>query len=290
MRRNNLEKIKLKDFEEVTSFFDEFKKASNELKSAGGTITEEEKLRYMLRVLPSSYSHIGDLVDVIPEKERTVEYLMSKIKLKSIEEKDNRAPQASSVFSTDMCGKCYSCGEAGHMQASCPRGAAQNGRGRGSFRNRGSSRGNYQRGNGRSFQRGGGHGGNYARGRSRGRGAANSSLLSHQERSNEHNVPSNAFITEVNESQVKSDLRLDYENSINWIIDSGCTDLIINVDNVFDEYVELKQPVDVKLGDGHVLKATKVGKVNVIFQVYGSDVRVTLCNVFLCQRYEKESY
>lgn len=47
--RNNLENIKLKNFSEVTTFFDEFEKAVNELKAAGAKITEQEKLRYMLK-------------------------------------------------------------------------------------------------------------------------------------------------------------------------------------------------------------------------------------------------
>ena len=40
---------------------------------------------YMSKAVPSTYSHIGDLIDVFAEKERTVEYLKSKIKLKSLE-------------------------------------------------------------------------------------------------------------------------------------------------------------------------------------------------------------
>ena len=48
----------------MTSFFDEFEKATNELKASEGLITEQEKLRYMLKALPSSHSYIGDLIDV----------------------------------------------------------------------------------------------------------------------------------------------------------------------------------------------------------------------------------
>jgi len=42
----------------------------------------------MLKALPRTYSHIEDLIDVLPKKDRTVEYLKSKIKLKSVEEKN----------------------------------------------------------------------------------------------------------------------------------------------------------------------------------------------------------
>lgn len=85
--RGNLENIKLKNFSNPATFFDEFEKAVNELKGAGATITEQEKLNYMIKALPPSYSHIGDLMDILPEEERTVEYLQNKIKIKSMEKK-----------------------------------------------------------------------------------------------------------------------------------------------------------------------------------------------------------
>jgi len=85
--RNSLESIKLKNYSDVTTFFDEFEKAVNELKAAGAKVTEQEKLNYMLKALPTSYSHI-DLIDVLPERDRTVEYLKGKIKLKALEKKN----------------------------------------------------------------------------------------------------------------------------------------------------------------------------------------------------------
>ncbi|XP_035226543.1 uncharacterized protein LOC118198870 [Stegodyphus dumicola] len=87
--RNNLECVKLKNYPDVNIFFNDFEKYVNELKHAGATVTEQEKLNYMLRALPSNYSHIGDLIDVLPEKDRTVDYLKSKIKSKLLEEKND---------------------------------------------------------------------------------------------------------------------------------------------------------------------------------------------------------
>lgn len=55
----------------------------NELKTAGAKVTdcEKEKMNYMLRTLPESLSHIGDLVDVLKEEDQTVEYVKSKIRM-----------------------------------------------------------------------------------------------------------------------------------------------------------------------------------------------------------------
>ena len=68
VRRNHLENVKLKNYPDICSFFDDFEKCFNDLIQAGATVTEEEKLNYMLRALPSKYSHIGDIIDVLPEK------------------------------------------------------------------------------------------------------------------------------------------------------------------------------------------------------------------------------
>jgi len=51
--RNKLEKLRLNDYEESSTFFTEFEKLINELKSAGTTVTQREKYNYMLRTLPA---------------------------------------------------------------------------------------------------------------------------------------------------------------------------------------------------------------------------------------------
>jgi len=127
--RNSLESIKVKNYSDVTTFFDEFEKAVNELKAAGAKVTEQEKLNYMLKALPRSYSHIGDLIDVLPERNRTVEYLKGKIKLKALEKKNesegneevanNNSNAFTAVNSTTISKKqnsCYKCGKVGHFQ------------------------------------------------------------------------------------------------------------------------------------------------------------------------------
>lgn len=42
----------------------------------------------------------------------------------------------------------------------------------------------------------------------------------------------------------------------------------------------LEKPVDVKLGDGRIVTATKIGRINTSFQIYNRDCQVTLYNVF----------
>ena len=60
--RNKLERMKLKDFSDSVEFFKEFQKSVNGLKEAGVNVSEKEKMNYMLRTLPDSLRHIGDLI------------------------------------------------------------------------------------------------------------------------------------------------------------------------------------------------------------------------------------
>ena len=48
-------------------FFDKFDEAVNELKAAGGTVTKGETVKYMIRALYVEFSHIGYLIDLVPE-------------------------------------------------------------------------------------------------------------------------------------------------------------------------------------------------------------------------------
>jgi len=71
---NKLEKLRLKEYEESSTFFTEFEKLINELKSAGATVTQRKKLKYMLRTLPDSLNYIGDLINALKEANQTCEF------------------------------------------------------------------------------------------------------------------------------------------------------------------------------------------------------------------------
>ncbi|KYN30750.1 Copia protein [Trachymyrmex septentrionalis] len=120
--RNKLEKIKLKDYEESSTFFTEFEKLINELKGAGATVTEREKLNYMLRTLPNSLSYIGDLIDAVKESDQTCEFLKNKITMWETREKNDNGQSQSkkSAFKSerkDLEKTCFGCGKPGHIKA-----------------------------------------------------------------------------------------------------------------------------------------------------------------------------
>ena len=76
-------------------------------------------------------------------------------------------------------------------------------------------------------------------------------------------------------------------NEINWLLDSGCMDHIVNNENYFCNHIELRNPIDVKLPDGKILKATKLGTVKTIFKNYYNKVQVELKKVYFVEGIKK---
>ncbi|CAK1597248.1 unnamed protein product [Parnassius mnemosyne] len=245
--QHNLKSVKLKNYSEVSLFFDDFEKSVNELKQAGATISETEKLNYMLKALPVSYSYIGDLIDDLPEGERTVDYLKSKIKLKNTENVSETLNDTSNAFKADAkpLYNCFSCGKLGHLRRDCKSGNVN--------RDRGHSFSHYR---GRSFSgyRGGGFSGYRGRGsyNNRGRGSGNYHHNNQESQGNSFHttIANNTYTTSENDKTKKG--------QINWLLDSGCTDHIINIDEYFNSCEILNKPVKVKIRDGTILEATKI--------------------------------
>jgi hypothetical protein len=67
---------------------------------------------------------------------------------------------------------------------------------------------------------------------------------------------------------------------VNWLLDNGCTDHIINNDEYFDECIELREPVKIYLGDNSVVKVTKVGNAISCFETFSKRNEIVMKNVF----------
>ena len=64
------------------------------------------------------------------------------------------------------------------------------------------------------------------------------------------------------------------------MLDSGCSDHIINNENYFENCIELKEPVNIYVADNRPIKATSIGTVVSYFNASGKNNEVKMSNVF----------
>ena len=268
----------------MSKFYNEFEKLITELKNAGATIDKKEKLNDMLRTLPSSLYHIGDLVDVLPEQERTVDYVTEKIKMYEYREKEENQNSRSknrnsNVFKVEKGkdGTCYRCGKPGYFQYECTskgRNSWRGSRGGGQQQARGGACFQQQRRDGDSHSRG--HGRYCSRGNcgyhSKGRGQRGRGGQQRQDR-----PEPNVFITKVEVSENNNVEVNNCENKLEWILDSGCSVHIVNDDKYFVKFKKLENLINVKVGDGRTLKATSIGDIKTKFVTNYNKPEINKC-------------
>ena len=276
--------MKLDNYSDSATFLSEFEKAVNELKSAGAQINEKEKLNYMLNTLPNSYSYIGDLIDALKPEDQTVAYVKNKIEIAEKKQQDEHGERKTNAFAAKKEG-CYTCGGM-HFARDCTKNKGEYSAWRGSSRGRGYCRGsgNYSRNSGSRVNGGfrGANGGYSGRGynaRSRGnfrgqRGRA-AAAATHEQRE----VGANVWVATAH-AVCSSELNKLSKCEINWLLDSGCMDHVINNDKYFDNFIELKEPVNNYLGDNRSIKATKIGNVISYFEAFEKLNEVNINNVF----------
>lgn len=305
--RRKLDTLKFSDYTETSEFFSEFEKLINELKSAGATVTEREKMDYMLRTLPISMSYIGNLIDSVKEDDQTTEYVKNKITVherqfsQDEEQKKSSESTAFKVENKNNTKVCYKCGKPGHLQRQCWNPTPHQSQSRG--------RSNENRGKGYAQQEGASHRpqsqdqyyNNNNRGRGRAyRGRANWHQQSWHQQKNRGNNTGASYSESVSTdgeafcSTGKNKVKGNVNNNVNtseinvstkeieWILDSGCSDHIVNNVNYFSTCIDLDNPFKVKIGDGKILTATKVGKVNMNFEEFNKEVVVN--NVFYIEQ------
>lgn len=91
----------------------------------------------------------------------------------------------------------------------------------------------------------------------------------------------NCFYVEVNVSSIVKSVPASTDNTDNivWLLDSGCSNHIFNDESYFENFTLLNKPIEVKLGDGKKLLATKLGNVRSSFKVEDRFISVDIQNV-----------
>ena len=195
--------------------------------------------------------------------------------------KDENIKKKSNAFMAESEKKkseviCHNCGKAGHYKRECHYNSqsgnneqwkkAQSARGRG-----GAVRGNFKRG--------------AWRGRAGFRGNSSSQTSNgYRENQQDYNNASgsSAWVTTMECNMVNSDgeVKRVNNNEINWLLDSGCTDHIVNNENYFENCRVLEKPMNVCLGNNSIVKATKIGTVRSYFNAFGKENEVRINNVY----------
>ena len=76
---------------------------------------------------------------------------------------------------------------------------------------------------------------------------------------------------------------------ISWLLDSGCTDHVVNDERTYEKFIVLKNPIEVKLPDGKNLKATKVDNIKTYSKNYSyyNENLVDLKNIYFVKGINK---
>ena len=76
-------------------------------------------------------------------------------------------------------------------------------------------------------------------------------------------------------------------STIVQVLDSGCTDHIINDDSYFYDCKKLEKPIDITVADGRILKCKKVGNIITYFIVKNVKTEITISNVFYLENMDR---
>lgn len=269
LAKKRLLNLKIEEGEDAQVFFGRFEKHISALKDAGETISAEEKLSYLLIILPEKYAHIIDVLDALPEKDRTVDYVKGKMMFDHCRAENTHEvfgdgaalkTQVQNRFARSYGGtpgpnyRCHKCGVQGHFRRDCQAGFAQNNSSSGSNTNSGSF-GRKDGGNRRNV-------------------CTNNTEVA--------DVEVNAFQVRVMSSKVSVAEKVSQEaKELNWVMDSGCTDHIVVSDRYFCSKEKLKTPITVKVADGFLLKTSFIGNIRMYTVVNGRKKYFYLKNVYL---------
>lgn len=293
LAKKRLLNLKINDGEDAQNFFSRFEKHISALRDAGEEVSAEERLSYLLLILPEKYSHIIDVLDAMPEAQRTVDYVKGKMMFDHCrEEKSQEVVEDSTALRTQVVNRferadrgpgrggasgnnhrCHRCGMVGHYRRDCRVNLQYSGQG---------TNGNPGSGNR-------GNRGNIA--------AQNTEInvgdnevsayqvkLSKAKTGFMGNIPcaesEGGRLRDVINVSGSGNGDGERHRMIVWTLDSGCTDHIVNTDKYFCKKFKLDVHVNVKVADGHILTATHSGNISMFTVVNGVRKPILLRNVY----------
>lgn len=275
--RRKLSEIKYSENSSLIEHFVEMEKIFTDLREADSELTEEEKVNYLLLSMPHSYDGIITALE-------TMENLkLDFVKNRLLGEEEKKKKDSSGHQSHNTAFSCFICGKPGHKKFQCNMRdrslSHQRGRGQGYQRGRGQG---YQRGRGQDYQRGRGHG--YERGRGQGYGRGHESYTADDCKSDV------AFLCENSSAEAYNCNNISNDKILTWCIDSGCSDHLVNNQDVFVNYRELEFPRNIAAAkEGVMLKALGIGNIRTRCRVGKMVTTCTIKNVYYVPELRKNS-
>lgn len=280
MLRKRLMSLKVKEDDDLEDFIKQFDDIIRQLKVTGADISEKDQIYTILLALPQSYETVVTILENLPDNELTLDVVKTKLRSevdrrKASCNKIGRNDSKPTAFFVNPMIKCYFCGEKGHLKRHCSKflEMVSNRRGNSSyqpinrFKHQMPNRGNYKtRGNG---------GRNQIRSNSSNRGRESNIVTRNQE--DESEEKSICFMADTHKH---SELDTVSDN-ITFIIDSGCTDHLVNNKNYFIDLLMLEEPINIVVAkSNNFMQAVGVGNIKIFSLVNGKKIECIIKNVF----------
>lgn len=246
--RRKLYAMKLTDNGVMQEHVKALTEVMDELAMIDEPVKEEDRVIHLLTSLPPSYDMLVTALEAspdVPKWEVVTERLLHEEKKQQsrVEETSGKGEEEALATRNIRGPRCFQCGKIGHMRRHCPEAA---GKFRGPPRDRRSPPRDRKR---------------------EAYGAAEEG----SEDSDEEGT--GLLVTQPSTRKISGQGR--------WIVDSGASSHMCNNLHQFHKFRTLRQPLEVTLGDGHVLKATGRGRVTLEMNVPTGKTRCTLHDVLL---------
>lgn len=271
--------VKLEENEDIDILIKRFDNLLCQLRASGVQVKEEDAVCQLLLSLPKTYETVVTVLENLPPKEVTLEFVKSKLRIESEKRNinysntENRNSIRSASFMSNKVIKCFGCGQPGHIQRYC-RNSENNQRGR--YGNQGSTtyRGRHNYNSSNQHQRGRYTGHRGFRGRFRGNAGGN-----YVENTTMREDEEGKICFMGNSELLLQKVKADY-NTMVFLIDSGCTDHLVNREKYFSELVMLEKPIKIAIAkDKNYLEATGIGNIDVISFIDDKEIECTMKNV-----------